>query len=128
MAETLVFACTIENLTATPLKVKSVNLEWGKWEDRGNHKPVEIPAGKRLQAFRTSGRQSSSSGTEGTVVYQFGDDSDATVEIYWDVPWAPGANNTLKVNTSSKYIVVQTDGFVGSGSTETVTMNVGRIK
>ncbi|MER5543471.1 aegerolysin family protein [Streptomyces sp. NPDC001118] len=128
MAETLIFVCTIENLTAAPLKVKSKELYWGKWVDRGNHEPIEIPAGERRQAFRTSGRQSSASGTEGKVVYQIGDEQTATVEIYWDVPWVSGSSNTVRVTPSNKYILAPMEGFVGSGSTESVTITVGRIK
>jgi len=123
-SENIQMICGINNRTDHELKVKSKSLEWGKFEDSPNFPPVNIPAKTNKGAFRSSGRQGTASGTEGTVVYQLGDDENATITIYWNVPWAPGASNKVTADTSDEDISASVEGFTGSGSVESVTIKV----
>jgi hypothetical protein len=123
-SENIQMICGINNRTDQELKVQSASLRWGKFEDSPNFPPVNIPAKTNKGAFRSSGRQGSAAGTEGTVVYQIGDDENATITIYWDVPWAPGASNKVTASTSDEDISASVEGFVGSGAVESVTVKV----
>jgi hypothetical protein len=124
VAEAEQFICTINNRTHHPLKVKSVKLIWGKFDDSPNFPPVEIPARHEQKAFRTSGRANTSSGTEGTVEYQIGDNPDDWIKIYWDVPWLSGAPNHVRTQSFNEDVSVELDGFSGHGTVEDVTIKV----
>jgi hypothetical protein len=124
MSEMIQMICSVNNRTDQELKVKSSHLNWGKWDDVGNFPPVNIPAKTNKGAFRSSGRQGSASGTQGNVVYQIGDDAEAIITITWDVPWAPGAKNTVTATTFNEDVVASVEGFVGSGPVESVTVRV----
>ena len=124
MAETIQFICHINNRTSVPLKLKSFDQEWGKCTDGPNQCPVEIAVKEQKLAFRCSGRRGSSSGTEGTAVYQLGDDPEVWIKIYWDVTWCAGCDNHLKTGASDEDIAVEANGFSGSGSVEDVTIKV----
>jgi hypothetical protein len=120
-------SCWIENLTGETLKVKSHKLEWGKFYDPPNQSPVDIPAGEKMKAFRSSGKDGAASGTEGTVVYQLGNKENETLEIYWDVPWG-SSTNTLKVTTyDRKKVLASPEGWNGKGTGEEVTITVAKI-
>ncbi|MFF0149409.1 aegerolysin [Amycolatopsis sulphurea] len=124
-SETIQFICTIDNRANVALTLQSKELKWGKFYDDPNFSPVEtIPSKKEIPAFRTSGKAGSSSGTEGTVVYQFGDDAKTVVTIYWDVTWCAGCDNHLKAEASDDDIAVQVTGWKGSGSVEAVVIKV----
>ncbi|MFJ9826995.1 aegerolysin family protein [Streptomyces sp. NPDC101160] len=123
MSEQMFIACTINNRTKVTLKVVKYELYWGKWEDVGNFPPIDIPAGKELPAFHSSGRKGSSGGTEGYVIYQLGDDSQATFKVYWDVPFG-SKHNTVKVEPSDADISVNVKGYVGEGAGEAITLTV----
>jgi len=124
MSEMIQMICGINNRTDQTLKVQSKHLQWGKWEDVGNFPPVDIPPKTNKGAFRSSGRQGSASGTQGYVVYQLGDDPNAIITITWDVPWAPGAKNTVTATTFNEDVSASVEGFVGSGPVESVTVRV----
>lgn len=130
MSENIQFICTINNRTSETLKVQSTELKWGKFDDSPNFWPIDIPARSEKGAFRSSGRQSSSSGTEGTVTYQLGDKKDEWIKIYWDVPWLSGARNTLKVETFDEDVLAAVHGFTGGGAVESVVITVAdaRVK
>jgi hypothetical protein len=105
--------------------VKEFRLIWGKWEDNGNFRPVEIPAGANRAAFRSSGRRASASGTQGYVVYQLDDDPQATITITitWDVTWGAEKNSvTATTFHEDVYAIVQ--GLAGRGPVESVTVRV----
>jgi len=124
MADSLQFHCTINNRCDVPLKVKDTHHDWGRWYPTESETPKQVPANQTVKAFASSGRTSSASGTEGYATYQLGDDSSAWIKIYWDVPWAPGASNTVNIETSDDDIVAAITGLVGSGSTENVLIKV----
>lgn len=125
MAETIQFICAVNNRTGHELKLQSQHLDWGKFEDSPNFPPVDsIAAHKEVKALRSSGRRGSSSGTEGTVVYQFGDNADQWVKIYWDVTWCSGCDNKVHTSTFDEDVSAEVDGFTGSGSVEDVTIKI----
>ncbi|MFD5088693.1 aegerolysin family protein [Kitasatospora sp. NPDC058406] len=123
MSEQMFISCTINNRTKFKLKVQKYDLSYGKWEDVGNFPPIDIPAGKELAAFHSSGRKGAAAGTEGYVIYELGDDSGATIKIYWDIPWG-SSTNTLKVEPSDPDISVNIKGWVGSGAGEAPVLTV----
>jgi hypothetical protein len=124
MADSLQFHCTINNRCDVPLKLKGSSHSWGRWYPTESDQPKEVPAKQATKAFSSSGRTSSASGTEGYVIYQLGDDANAWIKIYWDVPWAPGSDNKVNLEESHEDIVVAMEGFVGSGSTESIILKV----
>ncbi len=124
MADSLQMICHINNRTNQTLKFQSEHLVWGKWADPPNQYPVDVPPKESVLAFRSSGRSNSASGTEGYVVYQVGDESETTVTIYWDVPWAAGSSNKVTTKTSHQDIAASIEGFAGSGRVEDVIVKV----
>ncbi|WP_411141612.1 aegerolysin family protein [Streptomyces sp. x-80] len=128
MSENLVFGCQLKNLTGGLLKLKYEHLDWGKWTDLGNHAPVDLEKKFDGEAFRSSGRQSTATGTTGTVIYQLGDNPDQWVKIYWSIPWVTGSTNTLELSTyDHDRLVVQHNGFAGQGSVEIPRLVVARV-
>ena len=124
MADSLQMICHINNRTHQPLKFQSEHLVWGKWTETPNQYPVDVPARESILAFRSSGRSNTSSGAEGYVVYQLGDEPEATVTIYWDVPWLAGSSNKVTTKTSHQDIAASIEGFAGSGRVEDVIVKV----
>lgn len=126
MSENIQMICKINNRAKETLRLKSADLNWGKFDDSPNQYPVKAIEAKRTAdpAFRSSGRQGSASGTEGTVIYQLGDNADAWIKIYWDVPWAPGASNSVNTETFDPDVAASVDGFAGHGAVESVTINI----
>ncbi|GAA1459255.1 aegerolysin family protein [Nocardiopsis exhalans] len=124
MADSLQMICHINNRTKQTLKVQSESLDHGKWYDPPNHYPVDVPSKETVLAFRSSGKSDTATGTQGQVVYQIGDDAEATVTISWDVPWLAGSSNTVTTKTSHQDIAASVDGFAGHGRVEDVTVKV----
>jgi hypothetical protein len=120
MSENIQMICSINNRTNQELKPQSKHLSWGKFTSE----PTAIPAKKTLEAFRSSGRQGSASGTEGTVVYQMGEDPKALITIFWDVPWKNGGNNVIKTGTFNEDVSASISGYDGRGAVEAVTITV----
>lgn len=120
MSENYQCHITINNRTDLNLRVNQEKLAWGHY----TQEPVEIPKKSEARAFVAVGAYGSPSGTEGTVIYQVGDDANVTIKIYFDVPWAPLSHNTIKVESSNPDVAVQLIGFNGSGSVESCTIKV----
>ncbi|ALF55416.1 hypothetical protein ACX27_25480 [Nostoc piscinale CENA21] len=124
MASSLQFHCIINNRCDVPLKVKETYHRSGRWYPEEVSQPKDVPAKQVIKAFASSGRIASSSGTEGYVIYQLGNEPNAWIKIYWDVPWLTNSNNKFKIETSHENIIVQTDGFIGTGSVENILLKV----
>ena len=124
MSENIQMICVINNRLNEELKVQSENLQWGKWYDPPNFKPVNIPQKFVKEAFHSHGRESSASGTQGTVVYQIGDNATETISISWDVTWAAGGSNKVSAATFNEDVAASITGFTGSGAVESVTITI----
>jgi hypothetical protein len=112
---------TIDNRTKLHLKLLKKELKYGEFGE--NMSPVpDIPPKAELKAFIATGK--TIFGPEGTVVYQFGDDANLTVSIYFDVPTRPGARNTVKPSTSHADTCASVSGFIGEGPVESCTVKV----
>ena len=110
--------CMINNLTTVQLNMKIIQLQWGKW----TFGPVPIPPNQSIQAFSSSGRQSSPSGTEGSVTYMLGENGDDWITITFNVPWS--GDNSVTAKTFSPYFSATILGFTLHGSVESVTITV----
>ncbi len=120
MAEGYACNISINNRTSYDLKVAKSALDYGVFKTG----PKTIPKGASIPAFTATGKPYTPlQGTEGTVVYQVGDDTTATVTIYFNVP-ALSADNAVNVTSSNEDIAAQRDGFVGEGDSETCTVKV----
>jgi hypothetical protein len=75
-------------------------------------------------AFHASGRQGSTSGTQGWVKYQLGDDNTMQFKFAWDVQYI-GAN-TWNQESSNDDLVIAVDGWNGSGTAEAPLITVVR--
>lgn len=124
MSDNIQMICHINNHARQELKVLDYHLDWGKFYDAPNQYPTDIPAKHEELGFRSSGRQGSSSGTEGWVRYTIGGDENAIIKISWDVPWLSGAHNMVKAGTTNEDIAAEIEGFSGTGSVEDVTVKV----
>lgn len=126
LAETIQMICTISNRTKYRLNLLGYHLDWGKFDDPPNQYPVgEIPSKQSVYpAFRSSGKQGSSSGTEGWVMYGLEGKQSEWIKIEWDVTWAAGASNSVNITTFDPDVAVQMSGFSGHGSVESVTLTV----
>jgi len=111
---------TINNRTPKHLRLLKTDIPWGEFRDGPANDISPMSEGVAFVATGVVGP----AGTEGTVVYQIGDDANATVSIYFDIPTRPLSSNTVKVDTSDENIAGQLTGFSGSGSTESCTVKV----
>ena len=111
---------TINNRCRDHLRLLKQDIPWGEFESG----PVDdIPPMAEMPAFTAQG-VIGPAGTEGTVIYQVGDDANVTITIYFDVPTRPGSSNTLNVDTSNVDIGVQVGPFNSSGSVISSTLKV----
>jgi hypothetical protein len=110
---------TINNRSSEHLRLQSKDLQAGDFEQG----PLaDIKPHDEAKAFIASGT-TGVKGTEGTVVYQLGDDANTTISIYWDVPqWS--MSNRLDVKSSDPDVATKVDGFAGKGSTEACNIRV----
>jgi hypothetical protein len=111
---------TIHNLTSQHLKLVKQEIPWGRFQE-GPEKDL-MPHTQR-SAFVASGNPGPA-GTEGTVWYQFGDDANKTMSIYFDVPTRPLSDNKVNVDTSDPNLAAVLSGFKGSGNVEVCTIRV----
>ena len=126
MSANIQMICAIDNRTKSYLKRQEVHLNWGRFDDAPNKYPQEVINPRELAspAFCSSGRLGSSSGTEGTVVYRLGDNTEEWVRIYWDVSWVPGVPNQVKTDTFNPDVAAVVDGFDPRGPVENVTIRI----
>ena len=111
---------SINNRAHDHLRLLKSDLDWGVFRDG----PVtDIPPLTEVKAFVATGA-TGPAGTEGTVVYQIGDDANTTVSVYFDVPTRPLSHNTVRADSSNPDVAAQVTGFDGSGSTESCTVKV----
>jgi hypothetical protein len=111
----------INNRTSSHLKYDKSDLPWGKF----TQDPVaDIQPKSEAKAFVATGAAGTPTGCEGTVLYRFLDDANVAVTIYYDVPFRPGSNNTIRVSTSNPDVAATLDGFNGCGSIESCTVKV----
>ena len=121
-ADGIQFNATIANHRASgDLVVLGESLSWGRYN---GVTPQNVRSGETKVAFYASGRSDSASGVEGWVQYGLASDHSQYFTIYFDVPWAPGAANTVTVVTSNPDILVTTEGFRGYGAVENVLFRV----
>lgn len=113
---------TIDNRTKYHLRLNKADLPWGKFMDKNS--PVDdIPPKTELKAFIAQG-SAGPAGAEGTVVYNFQDDANLVVSIYFDVPTSPWKSNTVTAQTSHPDISASLSGFIGKGAVESCTVKV----
>jgi Aegerolysin len=113
---------TIDNRTKQNLKLSKAELKWGEFGE--NMSPVpNIPPKTELKAFIATGSEGLA-GTEGTVIYEFQDEANLTVSIYFDVPTKPFAKNTVKPSTSHPDVNASLAGLIGKGPVESCTIKV----
>ena len=111
---------TINNRTTERLRLVRTDLPWGRFRDG----PVpEIGPKEERKAFVATG-SIGPAGTEGTVVYQLGDDTDVTVSVYFDIPTRPFSRNTVTADASDEDVSAKVDGLNGGGATESCTIRV----
>jgi hypothetical protein len=112
---------TIDNRTTRHLKLQKKDIPWGKFQDGPE---IDLMPQTSKSAFVASGNPGAA-GTEGTVLYQLGDDANKTMSIYFDVPTRPFSDNRVKVDTSDPNLFAALSGFKGSGNVEVCTIRVG---
>ena len=111
---------TINNRSSEHLRLLKKDLQWGEFRDG----PVsDIQPHAETKAFVATGSVGPA-GTEGTVVYQIGDDANTTITIYFDIPTRPLSSNTVRADTSNPDVAAQISGFDGSGATESCDIKV----
>jgi hypothetical protein len=111
---------TMDNRTAQHLKLQKQEIPWGRFQE-GPEKDLMPRTSKSV--FVASG-VAGPAGTEGSVVYQLGDDANKTISIYFDVPTRPFSDNTVRVETSDPNLAAVLSGFKGSGNVEVCTIRV----
>jgi len=111
---------TIQNLTTQHLKLVKQDIPWSRFQE-GPEKDLMPRTTK--SAFVASGNDGPA-GTEGTVCYQFGDDANKTMSIYFDIPTRPFSDNKVNVDTSDPNLAAVLSGFKGSGNVEVCTIRV----
>lgn len=118
MADSLQFHLHINNRSNKKLTFKDVNLQWGNFDnpENGAKPPVTtVLPGTSVIAMVVTGAENSTSGTEGTVIYNI-EGTDQTVSMYWNVPWVTGSiNNCNATNSDETNIVWIADPSSGSG-------------
>lgn len=112
---------TINNRTAVHLRCQSTDLPWGTFQS-GPADDV-LPKSETM-AFVATGSPGVPAGTEGTVVYQFQDDANVTITIYWDIPTRPFSHNIVTATSSNPDVAATVEGLNGSGATEVCTVRV----
>lgn len=110
----------IDNRSSEHLRLLKQDIPWGTFHV-GPEKDVRPHTSTK--AFVASGI-TGPAGTEGTVVYQVGDDANVTISIYFEIPTRPMSSNTVRVDSSNPDIAAQMSGFNGSGSTEVCEIKV----
>jgi hypothetical protein len=111
----------INNRTSLHLHQLKKDLPWGRWKEG----PVDdIKPNTETKAFVATGAPGLPSGTEGTVVYQLGDDANTTFTIYFDIPTKPLSSNTVRVDSSDTDVAAMLSGFNGGGAVESCTVKV----
>lgn len=114
----------------TTLSIKNATLKWGKFYQEGNKdteikadeiNTITIPSGE-TRTISACGRESASSGTEGTFdIY----DGTTKVGTYsWDCPYISKTNTSTWQSTSDKYIVQCTGGSLDSGALGSILIKV----
>jgi hypothetical protein len=118
--ESLQFNLTINNRFSEDLIVVSGagKPNWGKFVDG----PKNISKKKAQVALRAWGKDSSPSGTEGTVKYQVRNDPSKIIEIYWSVPLRGRSSYNVKAPSS---ITHSSEGWNGSYWSENVVLTIG---
>ncbi len=117
--ESLQFNVTINNRFSEELKVvsQSTKIFWGKFVDG----PYNVPKKQSKIVFQAWGRDSSPSGTEGTVKYQVGDAQNIFFEIHWNVP----LSGSSSMNINKNGVKVSPEGWNGTRWSENVLLIVG---
>jgi hypothetical protein len=111
---------TINNRSAEHLRLLKSEIPWGLFREG----PLaDIAPHAEMTAFVATG-STGLAGTEGTVVYQLGDDANTTVSVYFNIPSRPGSSNTVTVDSSDVDVAAQLTGFNGGGATEVCTVKV----
>ena len=111
---------TINNRTSSHLKLAKADLQWGEF----NLSPVaDIPPKTELKAF-VAQASVSPAGIEGTVVYNFQDDANLSLSIYFDIPTSPWKSNAVAAQTSNPDISASVEGFKGKGAGEACTIKL----
>lgn len=111
---------TINNRTAVHLRLNKTDVPWGEFKEG----PVDDILPKiETRAFVATG-SIGPAGTEGTVVYNFQDDANLTITIYWDIPTRPFSHNIVTATSSNPDIAATVEGLSGSGSTEVCMVRV----
>lgn len=97
--EYLVVHATVTNNTKWTMKLKNFVLSWGKFDD--GSVPVDVPAGKSIK-FTARGRDSSPSGTEGTVTWKLLDNEEVPViTIGFDNPAIGKCSSSISIDDPS---------------------------
>jgi len=112
----------INNRTAEHLRLLKSELPWGVFTNG----PVSdvAPHQDAVTAFIATG-STGPAGTEGTVVYQIGDDANVTVSVYFNISSNPFvSSNTVKVTTSDPDVAAQLSGFDGSVAAEVCSIKL----
>jgi hypothetical protein len=113
---------TINNRTTSHLRLAKRELQWGKFRD-GNSPVEDIPPRSERKSFIAQGKFGPA-GVEGTVTYQYQDDANLTLVIYFDIPTRPLSENTIRATTSDPDLGASVEGFIGKGSTESCTIKL----
>ena len=112
---------TLNNRTHGHLRLLKSQLDWGVFREG----PLsDIPPMVEMKAFVATGKPDLPGGTEGVVVYQLGDDANATITLSFNVTATPGGDNTVTADTSNMDIAAQLTGFHGSGASEVCNVKV----
>jgi len=114
---------TIDNKTSYHLRLLKQEIPWDSFQQGPEQ---DLMPGTSKTAFEACGNPGPA-GTEGTVVYQLGDDANKTITIYFDVPTNPFKDNVVAVDTSNPNLLAVRSGFNGKGNTEICTVRVGWV-
>ncbi|KAF4943367.1 hypothetical protein FGADI_13465 [Fusarium gaditjirri] len=122
----------MENSTGVQFKILSLKLQWGKVYRDPNDKDTEIKPPSALEGtdidpkssytINACGRNSTASGTEGTVI--IGYHGTQNISIYWDVP--DTGKNTLTARVlNGPYWVNVTSAVPSKGPIGNITVEFG---
>jgi hypothetical protein len=96
-------------------------LSWGEFD---NQPLADIMPDQTKLAFIASGLNNLPGGTQGSVVYQLGDDANKTISIVFEVTATPFTRNTVTVDSSSPKLGPVLTGFKGEGNMENCMIRV----
>lgn len=104
------FYLTIDNQSKTKTLIfKEIHFDWG----RETSPPViKVSPKETVQVLVAQGRDNTSSGTEGYIIYEIEGLPGRWVKASWDVPWRAGATNTCSLSTSDDDTAEDTDGTI----------------